>query len=277
MPLEEPVQLDEIGYWSEVKLDIIREYATAYSTILAKKRFHHSYIDGFAGPGVHVSKNSGEFIPGSPLNALAVVPPFQAFFLIDLEGRKVAELQKAVGDRPDVRLFHGDCNQILLQDVFPQVRWEDYRRGLLLLDPYGLHLNWEVIDQAAKMKTIDLFLNFPIMDINRNALRRDKRKVRPADAERMTAFWGDASWRDACYVSTPGLFGPMEDKAANECVADAFRERLRKVAGFLHVPKPMPMRTPQGVVVYYLYFASQQPVAENIVKDIFKKYADRRG
>lgn len=26
---------DEIGYWSEIKLDIIREYAQAYSTILS--------------------------------------------------------------------------------------------------------------------------------------------------------------------------------------------------------------------------------------------------
>lgn len=29
------LRLDEIGYWSEVKLDIIKKYASAYSTILA--------------------------------------------------------------------------------------------------------------------------------------------------------------------------------------------------------------------------------------------------
>ena len=53
------LKLDEIGYWSEIKLDIIREYAKAYSTILAaqeKPRFHHVYIDAFAGAGVHLSK-----------------------------------------------------------------------------------------------------------------------------------------------------------------------------------------------------------------------------
>ncbi len=27
-------QFDEIGYWSELKLDIVREYAAAYSNIL---------------------------------------------------------------------------------------------------------------------------------------------------------------------------------------------------------------------------------------------------
>ena len=29
---------DEIGYWSEIKLDIVREYAVAYSTILSAQR-----------------------------------------------------------------------------------------------------------------------------------------------------------------------------------------------------------------------------------------------
>ncbi len=29
---------DEIGYWSEVKLDVIRKYATAYSTIMNNQK-----------------------------------------------------------------------------------------------------------------------------------------------------------------------------------------------------------------------------------------------
>jgi hypothetical protein len=31
------LQHDEIGYWSEVKLDIVKKYASAYSTIMAKQ------------------------------------------------------------------------------------------------------------------------------------------------------------------------------------------------------------------------------------------------
>jgi len=34
MGRSERLKLDEIGYWSEIKLDIIGEYAKAYSTIL---------------------------------------------------------------------------------------------------------------------------------------------------------------------------------------------------------------------------------------------------
>ena len=32
----------------------------------------------------------------------------------------------------------GDCNHILLRQVLPRARYEDYRRALCLLDPYGL-------------------------------------------------------------------------------------------------------------------------------------------
>ena len=55
----------------------------------------------------------------------------------------------------------------------------------------------------------------------------------------------------------------------------AWRERLKKKAGFKFVSKPMPMKTKTNSVIYYLYFASQKPVAAGIVDDIFKKYGAR--
>jgi hypothetical protein len=58
-------------------------------------------------------------------------------------------------------------------------------------------------------------------------------------------------------------------------IADAFRRRLKEVAGFENVPEPAPMRNSLGFVVYYLFFASQKPVAQNIVTDIFKKYREQ--
>jgi three-Cys-motif partner protein len=89
------LEFDRIGYWSEVKLDIVREYAKANSTILAKQKpkFEHFYIDGFAGAGEHVSKTTGQPVPGSPLNALNVTPPFKKYHFVDLEQRKVEHLR----------------------------------------------------------------------------------------------------------------------------------------------------------------------------------------
>ena len=84
---------------------------------------------------------------------MSVDPPFQEFYFVDLDGDKIEHLRALAGDRKDVHLLGGDCNQILLSWVFPKVRWEDYRRGLCLLDPYGLHLQWEVIKAAGELKT----------------------------------------------------------------------------------------------------------------------------
>jgi three-Cys-motif partner protein len=112
-------EYDEVGYWTEIKLDIVREYASAYSAILAaQSRFQHTYIDAFAGAGVHISRASQQLIPGSPLNALSVVPPFKAYHFIDIEGSRIESLRRLIGERADVTLHHGNANKVLLEEVF---------------------------------------------------------------------------------------------------------------------------------------------------------------
>ena len=271
------IRFDQVGYWSEVKLDIVREYASAYSTILSKQAGirAHLYIDGFAGAGVHISKQTGQFIPGSPLNALNVTPTFKEFHFIDLDGGRAQSLQKLAGGRQNVFVYEGDCNTILLDTVFPQAKYEDYRRALCLLDPYGLHLNWQIIHTAGQMRSIEIVLNFPVMDMNMNVLWRNPDQVQKSQADRMDAYWGDGTWRDAAYTKTRGLFGDLEEKANSEVVAKAFQERLRQVAGFSYVPDPMPMRNTKGSVVYYLFFASPNKTGAKIVGDIFRKYRNK--
>jgi hypothetical protein len=61
-------KIDEIGPWSEVKLDIIKRYAVEYSKILSNQKnpaFFHVYIDALAGTGFHVSETTGEMVLGS--------------------------------------------------------------------------------------------------------------------------------------------------------------------------------------------------------------------
>ena len=156
-----------------------------------------------------------------------------------------------------------------------EIMYRDYRRGLCLLDPYGLDLDWEVTKAAGQMKSIEIFLNFPVMDMNRNVLWSNPDGVDPADIIRMNTFWGDESWKDIAYSTSGNLFGYPE-KEPNEIVAEAFLNRLKEVAGFNRVPQPLPMRNSKGAIVYYLFFASQKNTAENIVEDIFEKYR-RRG
>lgn len=274
--------LDEIGYWTEIKLDIVGKYAAAYSRILAKQKqrnphFRHIYIDAFAGAGEHISKTTGETVPGSPLKALAILPPFDEYHLIDLNPQKTSNLRSLIGCRPDVHIYEGDCNRVLIDTVLPRARWEDYRRALCLLDPYGLDLDWRVVQTAGGMRSVDMFLHFPVMAMNRNVLRRDPDRVDPQQTLRMTRYWGDDSWRQIAYTTEGKLFPQFPDKLPNETIAAAFRDRLKDVAGFAYVPEPIPMRNKPNSVVYYFFFASQKPIAAEIVRDIFDKYRNREG
>ncbi|MBI5265592.1 MAG: three-Cys-motif partner protein TcmP, partial [candidate division Zixibacteria bacterium] len=121
---------DEIGYWSEVKLQIVRDYASAYTTIMAKQRqpFEYWYVDAFSGAGLHLEKYTGKPVLGSPLNALGLEHPFSHYLFIDLHGGKIQALKKHARsypcfDRADFE--QGDCNEILKRKVFDQLKWSD--------------------------------------------------------------------------------------------------------------------------------------------------------
>jgi three-Cys-motif partner protein len=183
------------------------------------------------------------------------------------------ELRKLAADKKNVQVFGGDSSSILLSEVFPNIRYESYRRALCILDPYGLHLNWTVIAEAAKLRSIEIFLNFLVLDMNRNVLWRTE-DASGESVARMNAFWGDESWRNVAWSSEGNLFD-IKEKQTNEVIAEAFRERSRTVAGFKHVPEPAPMRNSKSAILYYLFFAAQQPAAEKIVTDIFSAYRKR--
>lgn len=275
---------DRIGIWSEVKLAIIKKYAAAYTTVMESQRrtrfprLRWFYIDGYAGSGHHVSKTRRDLVEGSPLIALNTKPPFHEYHFIDSDTGKAAELRKEAGDRDDVFTYSEDCNTVLLNKVFPRADYSQYKRALCLLDPYNIDLTWEVIEAAGKARSIELFLNFMVMDINRNALRKNPDKSVASKVAQMTRLWGDDSWLDAGYDQVQTLFDySVPIKVSNERFGEAFRERLEKKAGFKFVPKPMPMKTKTGSVIYYLYFASQKEAGRDIVNDIFNTYRLKQG
>ena len=142
-----PLQFDKVGNWSELKLEIVEKYGSAYTAAFANqpdlKKF---YVDAFSGAGVHVSKRSGVEIDGSPARALKTTPPFDGFFFIDMDARKTAHLRKLCAGRSDVHIETGDASKYLTHKLLPTIKYEEYKRALCLFDPYGLHLEWRAMD-----------------------------------------------------------------------------------------------------------------------------------
>jgi len=274
------MKLDEIGIWSEIKLDIIKEYANAFTKIMKSQEWckGYVYIDAFAGPGVHISRRTGEFIPGSPLNALEIDNPFTAYHYIDIDKEKAETLNRLTGDRTNINIYQEDCNEVLVKKILSMLQYESKKRALCILDPYGLHLQWETIMTAAKLKTTEIFLNFPLMDMNRNVLHKDLLSADADQIERMNKFCGTDEWQEILYKKDKqmDLFGdPDRIKIVNSNIklGEWFKkERLQKTAGFKFVPEPMLMRNSKGGPLFFLFFASHNETGKKIVTDIFNKH-----
>jgi len=277
------IEPEAIGLWTEIKLQIIREYAAAYTTILKEQSWckGYAYIDAFAGVGQFVSKSDlDRLIIGSPLNALNITNKFTEYHFIDIDSDKIRSLRELTADRSERKAIHfyaGDANIIVKRDIIPKFQYDSYKRALCILDPYGVDIEWQTIATIGQTKTMDVYLNFPLMDINRNAARKVIELSDANQGEKLTKIWGDDSWKDLAYIVQERLFDePILVKIrGNETLKRGFMGRLKNIAGFSYVPEPILMRNRQGGPLYFLFFASHKPVAQSIAQDIFRKWGTK--
>jgi three-Cys-motif partner protein len=269
-----------IGSWSEMKIQIVRDYAQAYSGIMnhqAKWLKNYAYIDGFAGAGKHKSRRTNQEVDGSPRAVLQIDPPFPEYHFVELDPKRAALLKDLEAVRPGcVTVHHGDANEKLLNDILPRFQRKLFTRALLLLDPYNIGIDWRVTQAAGASRAIDMFLNFMVMDANMNAIHLDPETVEPEQAARMDRFWGDNTWRNVMYRKPtgflPGFQPDRPEKQSNDTLATAFAARLRSKAGFAHVAKPLQVRSDTGRVLYYLYFASHNDTALKIATHLLREW-----
>jgi hypothetical protein len=69
-------------------------------------------------------------VAGSPVNALEISPPFADYYIIDTDGDKLGALRRLAGERTEVHIYQGNCNELLPENVYPHVRYENYRGRL---------------------------------------------------------------------------------------------------------------------------------------------------
>ena len=277
--MESSTQRNEIGPWGLIKAQIIDEYLHAYIQIMRNQPWCRGtlYVDAFAGAPESVVRGTDIRIPGSAKRALALIPGFDEYHFIDLDPKRASELIGLVADDDRAKVYQGDGNEIISQTILPTLAYENYRRGVILLDPFGLDLEWNVVQAAGQTKSTDVIINFPTMDINRNALHRDASTIDLGNSTRMTRWWGDESWRDTFYRQHPQIH-MWDDQATvkivnNDDVVAAYCERLRLLGGFEQVTRPYPVKNSKCATLYYLILASQKSPAVKIMNDIGRKYA----
>ena len=284
------------GDWTTQKLERLRKYLSAYTTIMNKQTFSFAYIDAFAGTGYREQKESTSstnllfpeladeepqrFLQGSAHIALACTPAFNRYIFIENDASKLAELQanlyRIFPEKEKQIIFnHGDANTVI-QDLCEK-NWQQHR-AVLFLDPFGMQVKWSTIEAIAKTKAIDLWILFPLgVAVNRMLTKNGQ--INETWKRRLDDIFGNDEWYDAFYRKTS--HATLFDAAINQTqkaadfavITDYYVRRLQTV--FPHVAEnPLPLCNSKNNPLFVLFFAAGNPkggkiavkIAQNILE-----------
>lgn len=255
-----PVQ--DVGEWAEEKHIILQRYIEASSG--PRSKFVTSqereiplggaaYIDLFAGPGRARIRETGKYIPGSPLLALQHERnPFTKAILVDLDSENVDALRtRTTPFKERVAILQGDCNAIIdeVVRIIPE-----HGLNMALIDPYGLRpLQFETIKKLASVKRMDLIIHFPTGDIKRNLTNM------PSTSEFIDRFLGTTTWRPL-----------VKNPADVPRLIDVFRTQLQPFGYEQEQVRALPISNSKNAIMYHLVYVSKHPKGSKIWTDITK-------
>lgn len=280
------------GSWTDIKLNRLRKYLTAYTTAMKKQRYRLIYIDAFAGTGYRTSPKDDEkedfLFPemehstdGSAKIALQVTPEFDQYIFIERDAKKFAELKKLKNEFPHlaerILLINEDANAYL-KKLCEGPPWND-RRAVLFLDPFGMQAGWDTIKTIAKTEAIDVWYLFPLMAISRML----KKKGDLPDSWRKRIDWllGASDWYDLSYQTSRerSLFGE-EDVVKKIGDFDSIINYVKKRLGSAFpgvAENPLPLLNSRNTPIFLLCFTVSNPkpqaikLALKIAQDILRR------
>jgi len=292
--------VDEFGGdWTAEKLERVRKYLAAYTVIFARnpraQKLISMYVDAFAGTGYRTKPprldaqttlfeelaepEAEAFLKGSARIALEVEPPFKQYLFIEQDAAHAQELERLKQQFAErsarVEIVREDANTYL-KSWCKRTNWWTCR-AVMFLDPYGMQVDWSLIEAIAKTQAVDLWILFPLgVAVNRLLTRAELPPKKWAQA--LTRILGSEEWQNAFYSLQVErtLFGDKEVRTKEADfgkIGQYFVGRLKTI--FTAVANnPLPLRNSRNVPLYMLCFAAGNPrvastalkIAQNILR-----------
>jgi three-Cys-motif partner protein len=151
-------------------------------------------------------------------------------------------------------------------------------RAVVFLDPYGMQIDWPLVEALAKTQAVDLWILFPL-GVAVNPMLTKNAPPPEEWANSLTRLFGTDEWQDAFYKRRKQLtlFGEKEvqtKEADFSAIGDFFVSRLKSIFTAV-APNPLPLMNSKNNPLYLLCFASGNPrgssTAIDIAQDILKK------
>ena len=278
------------GNWTEKKLDVFKKYVQAYLTIMAKNPYWETiYFDGFAGSGNRKGKENvavlrklfsddeiNDSYKGAAERIVSLDLSFDYYYFIDTNLKSLKKLEnklKPYTEKKKILFRPGDCNHWLweLSDVMK--REPERYAALVLLDPFGMQINWDSIASLQNTRT-DIWILVPTgVIVNRLLDKKGELK----HLEKLESFFGMNKEELKQYFYTEKkyntIFGEQSiiRKVNNpiEKIAELYIKRLNDIWKFV-TKKPLILRNRKNVALFHFVFASNNATALNISKQIIR-------
>ena len=291
--LQEP-QFEWGGPWTEKKLDAFAKYVSAYLNIMKYRSFWKTiYFDGFAGSGERKAKTKVPAFQGfftkedeklykGAAERVLTLPnnlSFDYYYFIDSSNNSLEKLKTKLLKLPNIKrdslaFRSGDCNQWILELSKAMSDPKKKYAALVLLDPFGMQINWESIESLRGTKT-DIWILIPTGVIINRLLDKNGNLEH---IEKLQSFFGLSQEiiRDKFYSlkSHTTIFGDEVEvirkvNSPIEKIAELYVERLKTIWSFV-TEKPLILMNSKGVPIFHFVFASNNEKALKIANQIFQ-------
>lgn len=275
------------GSWTQDKLEILRRYLDAYTTVLKNQPFTLIYIDAFAGPGnwqpgsTYSSDDYFEFnemLIGSPNIALEVDDkPFDNLVFIEQNPKHLPSLGLLSSANPhrNIAIIDDDANVAL-----PKIcgGLDHLERAVVFLDPFATEVSWTTIESIARTRKVDCWILFPLMAITR-LMPVDREPDEEWAVKLDRVFGGRQYWKGFYAPASQQTFwsqGTIQQRERGSSqIAERYRNRLNTVFD-RGAPTRRVLKNSQNSALFDLFFAASNPngapVATRIADHILKNW-----
>ena len=243
---------------TKAKHEILKRYLQRWFPILNTYHGRVVYLDGFCGPGRYLG---GE--PGSPLVALEVAAQHRraltgdiVFWFIDERGDRIEHLKKELNSVPRPAHFTIHPETGIFHEKLAKALDELEKKGaapaphFAFIDPFGFSgIPYSLVERLLKKPRCEVFITFMVDSINR---------------------WLDHP-NDALVKHMPETFGTIECLDISRqsldritALRELYQRQLRKAARYVRY---FEMRDKNDRVIYYLFFASNNPLGHVKMKE----------
>jgi three-Cys-motif partner protein len=277
LPADDGLPMQTAGAWTAIKLDYISRYMNAFETAMRDKWPVRNYIDLLAGSGKNHIRHSKKILLGSPLLALTTYHPFTGYFFAD----KSAKYTRALDRRCSisafysrVRIYTGDCNQLVDKVVDDLHRVNQRALNLAFLDPRGMELKWRTVTLLASLHRMDMVIYYPEMGFTRymgTAFAIDRETS-------VDLFFGGREWREiyAIWQNKRGLQRELIGLYKTKLQALGYPYVFRGDEGI--GDEPLIRSQSRNAPLYRLIFASKHELGHKLWSDIVRRdvYGQKR-